>query len=174
MASSSKPRARIDPPWKLVFPGLGWHFTLEVDGEPAEAIWVVNPPDVGTVVKETGEFWAHEGYRLPRTEVFAVAEGGLHVAKAAVHVMVGPPPSDGPVPVDDYHYLPGRRSLRWNDTHGRRAVLLMTETLMQLPREFLAAVGPVGVLRVPDLVDPTGKALGGMHIPFPQRVVLLS
>lgn len=166
-----KPRARIDPPWKLVFPGLGWHFTLEVDGKPADANWVVSHPDVGRVVKETGEFWAHEGLRLPRTDVVAITRDARHVARAAVHVVVGPPPPDGPVPVDDYQVHPGLRSLRWNDLHGRRAVLLMMETLMQLPREFLDAVGPVAVLRVP------GAGIGnaaGMHLPFPQRVVLIS
>lgn len=166
-----KPRARIDPPWKLVFPGLGWHFALEVDGKPAEANWVVTHPDVGKVVKETGEFWAHQGFRLPRTEVVAITRDARHIARAAVHVVVGPLPSDGPIPVDDYLVHPGLRSLRWNDLHGRRAVLLMTETLMQLPREFLDAVGPVAVLRVP------GAGIGdmnGMHLPFPQRMVLIS
>ncbi|HEX8274974.1 MAG TPA: hypothetical protein VF615_20230 [Longimicrobiaceae bacterium] len=170
-SAPTKPRARIDPPWKLVFPGLGWHFALEVDGRPAEASWVVSHPDVGRVVKETGEFRAHEGFRLPRTDVVAITRDARHVARAAVHVMVGPLPTDGPIPVDDYRVHPGLRSLRWNDLHGRRAVLLMTETLMQLPREFLDAVGPVAVLRVP------GAGIGGaagMHLPFPQRVVLIS
>lgn len=166
-----KSRARIDPPWMLVVPGLPLHFAMKVDGKPAEATWAVSNPDVGRVVKETGEFWAHEGFRLPRTDVQATSRDGLHTAKAAVHVVVGPPPPYGPFPVDDYWVHPGLRSLRWNDPYGRRAVLLMTETLMQLPREFLDAVGPVAVLRVP------GSGMGsaaGMHLPFLQRLVLIS
>lgn len=170
---TSKNGTQIDPTTKAVMPGLGWAFQFLVDGEyQSSARWWVSDPDIGAV--KNGEFWSHKGFRIPSAKVHAQSSDGKHQAQADVAVTVGPPPTDGPFFVDDFK-IPFRiESVRWNDAKGRRAALLMLEALMQLPDQFLGAVGPVEIVRAQNIGTVGGRPIEGQHLPFLSRAVLLS
>jgi|GEM_PF-5375153 len=178
MAPRKTPKAGpgLDPPFATVYSGLTQRFTFTVDGKPRradEVEWKVTRPDVGRVDR-SGVFTAFEGYRHPRTEVVATLPDGKTLT-APISILVGPPPGDVHL-VDDYSLHGFFQSTPWNDRHGRRAVLLMIETLWQLPPQFLRAVGQVAVVRVPTLTRERNPAwvTRGLHLPFLRRAILIS
>jgi hypothetical protein len=163
--------ARIDPPHDTVWPGGGTIFTLYVDGKVDDgASWSLSEPDIGGI--DAGRFWAEDEWRLPKTTVTAKSSDGKQTATAEVRVLVGRGLMHPGPEIVDAISIPIYEPIRWNDPPGRRAAVLITETIAQLPDAFLSAVGPVSIVRV-KTIDPPGGAQG-MHIPLLTRLVVLA
>jgi hypothetical protein len=140
------------------------------------ATWWVSSPNVGSINALTGAFTAErEPYRQGLTKVVGVSEDGKQTATADVHIIVGRGlMSGGPVFVDGRGLWGPFESIRWNDQPGRRAAILITEALWQLPKEFLDAVGEVALVRVKTLRVAGGELEDGMHLPLGTNCVLLA
>ncbi len=168
---NAKPVVSVVPPAAIMVPGGFRSFHLTVDGERQTwADWKVDDPDAG-YVKE-GTFHALPGLRTSRVKLTGTTLDGKHSANAYISFQVGPAPGDGPAFVDDWSIHGLGRSVEWNDSWGRRAGRLILDTLMQLPPDFLRAVGPVRLVRMTEM-DIQGKSPHGMHLPFLRRAVLL-
>lgn len=170
------PKPRIDPPSENIWPGGGWTFQLFLgrNSDP-NATWAVSDPNVGSINRLTGEFIAErEPYRNSMTEIIGTTSDGKQ-AKAEVHLIVGRGlMSSGPVFVDGIQRSAPFEPVRWNDRLGRRAAVLMTETLWQLPKEFIDSIGDVAMIRVKTLKVGNGTMQDGMHLPLGQNCVLLA
>ncbi|MCW4115403.1 hypothetical protein NPA31_010570 [Aurantimonas sp. MSK8Z-1] len=169
---SSGSRARIDPPVKAIYLGLGWNFTLLVDGQvDAGATWTVSDPAIGWFASP-GVFNLYEQYRASVSTLTARSSDGKASATATVYVLVQAPfgLGDKPALVDDFA-IPGViQSVRWNDEKGRRAALLAYDVLNQLPKAFLDAIGQVAIIRAQAL--PSGAL--GQHWPLFDNPVLIA